>query len=102
MTSSTPPTSRPARCSAGRRVLVVDDNPANRLILVEQLGWWGLEVDVRGLGRRGARRRRTRRDRGEGAAYDAVLLDMAMPERDGLDLARTLRADPAHDARPCC
>ncbi|ANH40135.1 Signal transduction histidine-protein kinase BarA [Nocardioides dokdonensis FR1436] len=81
---------------AGRRLLVVDDNPDNRLILVEQLGWWGLNPDsaasvTEALAAVDAATRR-------GAAYDAVLLDMAMPERDGLDLARTLRADPAHDA----
>ena len=83
----------------GRRVLVVDDNPANRMILVEQLGWWGLEVDVAAsVDEALAAVARNDRDATEQqvAAYAAVLLDMAMPERDGLDLARTLRADPAH------
>ena len=84
---------------AGRRVLVVDDNPANRMILVEQLGWWGLEVDVTtSVDEALAAVARNDREAGEdrSAAYAAVLLDMAMPRRDGLDLARTLRADPAH------
>ena len=30
---------------------------------------------------------------GGGARYDVVLLDLAMPEQDGLDLARRVRAD---------
>ena len=83
----------------GRRVLVVDDNPANRMILVEQLGWWGLEVDVAAsVDEALAAVARNDLEAGEQrvAAYAAVLLDMAMPERDGLDLARTLRADRAH------
>ncbi|MEN8704706.1 MAG: response regulator [Nocardioides marinisabuli] len=80
----------------GRRVLVVDDNPANRLILVEQLGWWDLEVEVAASVDEALAA--TARAGREAAPYAAVLLDMAMPERDGLDLARTLRADPAHDA----
>jgi signal transduction histidine kinase/DNA-binding response OmpR family regulator/HPt (histidine-containing phosphotransfer) domain-containing protein len=76
---------------AGRHVLVVDDNDHNRLILEEQLAWWRLRTDSA-----------TGADEAErmaadalaaGDPFEAVLLDMSMPDRDGLDLARAL--DPA-------
>ncbi len=72
----------------GRRALVVDDNETNRVILHEQLAWWGIDSDGT--------------DSVSGAlpmlrstAYDIVLLDLAMPEQDGLDLARQVRSNPA-------
>ena len=47
------------------------------------------------------RRRRRTRGRGGAAAcgdpFEAVLLDLMMPRRDGLDLAEDLRRDPAND-----
>ena len=76
----------------GRRVLVVDDNPHNRTILAEQLGWWGVRavaVDS-AVGALAAVRSAAQR----GLPFEAVLLDMAMPHHDGLWLARRLRAEP--------
>ncbi|GAB2628296.1 hypothetical protein GCM10027270_14780 [Nocardioides ginkgobilobae] len=76
----------------GRRVLVVDDNPHNRTILAEQLGWWGVRavaVDS-AVGALAAVRSAALR----GLPFEAVLLDMAMPHHDGLWLARRLRAEP--------
>ncbi|QIG42960.1 response regulator [Nocardioides anomalus] len=78
------------RALAGRRALVVDDNETNRIIAREQLAWWGVESDEapsvdEGLARLGS------------ATYDVVLLDLAMPQQDGLDLARQVRADHAND-----
>jgi len=76
----------------GRRVLVVDDNPHNRTILAEQLGWWGVRavtvdsaVEALAAVRSAALR---------GLPFEAVLLDMAMPHHDGLWLARRLRTEP--------
>lgn len=85
------------RWLTGRRVLVVDDNEHNRLILEEQLGWWGMRT----ASAAGA-------DDAESAVaaahaaddpFEAVLLDMSMPGRDGLGLARALRREPAYDVR---
>ena len=77
----------------GRRVLVVDDNETNRLVLTEQLAAWEIEAvavpsaedALAALG--GAAR--------EGRPFEAALLDLVMPGTDGLALARTIRADPA-------
>ena len=73
---------------AGQHVLVVDDNDHNRLILQEQLDWWR----VRAAAAAGAdeAERMVAEARSAGDPYDAVLLDMSMPGRDGLDLARSL------------
>jgi PAS domain S-box-containing protein len=79
---------------AGRRVLVVDDNEHNRLILEEQLVWWG----VRSEAVVGADDAETAAAAAlsDGDPFDAVLLDLSMPGRDGLDLARALHADPSY------
>ncbi len=93
-----PPARRPPPIARGRpaervipegvpaRVLVVDDEAAVRDALVAQLG------------RLGAQRRRGRRDprRGRaparsGAPYDAILLDVRLPGRTGLEIHRALR-----------
>ena len=75
----------------GRRVLVVDDNANNRLILSEHLSRW----DVRSSAAPGARPAlevmKVAAERGE--PFDAVLLDMAMPEHDGLELASMIRRE---------
>ncbi|MCR6033519.1 response regulator [Nocardioides sp. zg-579] len=80
---------------ADRRVLVVDDNTHNRLILEEQLRWW--QVRAVSVGSATEAEAVLARARDEGDPFDAALLDMAMPDRDGLDLARALRRDAAYD-----
>jgi len=83
---------------AGRRVLVVDDNPHNRLILEEQLAWWHL-LPTTASSAADAEATMARAT-GSGAPFDAVLLDLSMPDRDGLDLARALAGVPAYSTIP--
>jgi two-component system, sensor histidine kinase and response regulator len=85
--------SRSPSTLTGRRVLVVDDNATNRTILHDQLKHWGMSVDVvdgaapaLNLLREAVR---------EGRPYDLGLLDLCMPDVDGLELARRITADPA-------
>src|SRR5262249_39041983 len=77
----------------GLRVLIVDDNATNRLILREQVSSWGLLADEAdhahpALERLGA-------EAAAGRPYDIVLIDLNMPDVDGLALSRTISADPA-------
>ncbi|MDN4160210.1 hybrid sensor histidine kinase/response regulator [Nocardioides abyssi] len=71
---------------AGRRVLVVDDNATNRLVLEGQLGAWGMEVTLAD----GAEAALAFLDGGLRPAL--VLLDLCMPGTDGLELARRITA----------
>ena len=73
---------------AGRHVLVVDDNDHNRLILEEQLTGWRVRAAVAAGADEAERMVAAARSAGD--PYDAVLLDLSMPGRDGLDLACSL------------
>ena len=66
------------------RLLVVDDDPTVRAMLVEYLG--GHRYDVRAAGSGAEMRVELERD-----LPDLVLLDIRMPGEDGLTLARFLR-----------
>ncbi len=77
------------RVLGGRRMLVVDDNPHNRTIMAEQLGWWGVRAVAVDSADEAITAVRSAVERGH--PFEAVLLDMAMPGHDGLWLARRLR-----------
>jgi CheY-like chemotaxis protein/anti-sigma regulatory factor (Ser/Thr protein kinase) len=70
----------------GRRLLVVDDNATNLKVLSLQAGNWGL------LTRATNSALEALRWLTEGAAFDLAVLDMHMPEMDGLALARRVKA----------
>ncbi len=70
---------------AGKRMLVVDDNETNRRIVGLQTGKWGMvsratESPLEAL-----------RWLNDGETFDLAILDMHMPEMDGLALARKIR-----------
>lgn len=87
--SSVPP------APAGRlqgRVLVVDDNSVNRRILARQLELAGASTDVAAGGAEALEMLRARR-------YDLVLADLQMPDMDGFEMARRIRAGETADGR---
>ncbi|WP_143301470.1 response regulator, partial [Candidatus Entotheonella palauensis] len=73
------------------RVLIVDDNDTNREILHHQVVSWGMQNGNAQGGAQALDLLRTAAQRGE--PYDLALLDMSMPEMDGLELARAIKAD---------
>jgi signal transduction histidine kinase/DNA-binding response OmpR family regulator len=74
---------------AGRSALIVDDNNTNRRVLRAQLASWG----VRCTGAASAAE--ALELIAAGARYDVAVLDMHMPDTDGIALAEALRALPA-------
>lgn len=77
---------------AGRRVLVVDDNQTNRLILQMQITGWKLTADLASGAAEALELARAAA--GAGAGYWLAILDMGMPEVDGLELATWMSEDP--------
>lgn len=69
------------------RVLVVDDEPANRLILEDMLGDH-YAVQTSGSGREALDYLMT------GAAVDLILLDVVMPGMDGFEVCRQIKDSP--------
>jgi DNA-binding response OmpR family regulator len=66
------------------RILVVDDDPGIGLMLTKALARHGFQVDA-------ATSADEALEKSETTSYDAALVDLVMPGRDGKDLADTLR-----------
>jgi PAS domain S-box-containing protein len=70
---------------AGRRLLVVDDNPTNRRIIILQTHDWGMITRETGSPTEALAWIR------QGDPFDLAIVDMQMPEMDGITLAKEIR-----------
>lgn len=86
------PTTGQADAWTGRSVLVVDDSATCRQLLSEQLTHWGMRVGVASSGHEAIALLRQAAAADE--AYHLVLLDLSMPDLNGLELASRIRTAP--------
>jgi CheY-like chemotaxis protein len=78
---------------SGKRMLVVDDEPVNCEIARMLLDDAGMQVDIAADGAIAVAMAR-------GADYVAILMDMQMPNLNGLDATRQIREIPGHLQTP--
>ena len=69
------------------KILLVEDNEMNRDMLSRRLARKGFEVEMAVDGRAGV-------EMGRAGKYDLILMDMSLPEIDGWEATRQLRASP--------
>jgi len=90
MALAAPPLGADSAPLDGVPILIVDDNPANRTILVEMLGASGMKAEASENGE--AALATLDRARAEGCPFPVAILDSQMPDMDGIALARRIRA----------
>jgi signal transduction histidine kinase/CheY-like chemotaxis protein/HPt (histidine-containing phosphotransfer) domain-containing protein len=87
-----PPSVQDAR-TEGTLVLLVDDHPVNRLVLLKQVNLLGYAAEMAANGREAL-------DKWSAGGFAAILTDCNMPELDGYDLARHIRAAEGRGGLP--
>jgi len=88
MRSIQPVTPKSREHSASGHILVVDDTEANRDLLSRRLSRSGHMVDTADGGKSAI-------EAVTNSTYDLILLDLMMPEMNGLEVLRLLKANPA-------
>jgi two-component system cell cycle response regulator DivK len=76
-----------------RRILLIEDNEMNRDMLSRRLAKRGFEVLLAVDGREGIRMAASQ-------SPDLILMDMSLPEIDGWEVTRTLKASPQTSGIP--
>ncbi|WP_321394214.1 response regulator [uncultured Desulfuromusa sp.] len=81
----------PADALSGYRALVIDDNETNRKLLGQQLSSWNVDQQTADNGIEGLTLLHQAIE--DGKPFDLVILDMHMPNMDGLEVARLIKKD---------
>ena len=76
----------------GFRVCCIDDHPVNRQLLEKYFEDWGMYVELASTPREGLHI--IRQAQQQGNPFHLAIVDMEMPEMNGMTLARTIKADP--------
>ena len=78
---------------AGARILLVEDNAVNREVALEMIHAAGIRADTAENGRVAVAKAAAK-------AYDLILMDVQMPQMNGLEAARAIRRQPGGTATP--
>jgi len=75
-----------------KRILIVDDNATSREILKTRLSSWGIKTEEAENGHKALEK--IKKTNNKDNSFHLAILDMQMPEMDGLELAKAIKSDP--------
>lgn len=77
----------------GFHILIVEDEPVIRELVKSMLSGGPVQVEAAATGMEGLKLAKSRK-------FDLILLDVVLPQMDGITLCRMLKSDPATAAVP--